>query len=100
MLNIPEKIQVFGQTIDVELTTTPQEIPGKGIVLGSYTPSKAKIVLFHNPNKPEVAASNFIHETIEAIDCLGDLQMNHTQISTLSSALHQVFDNISYAEAA
>lgn len=91
MIRIPNKIRVFGQSIDVSLTRTPEEIPGKGVVLGRYTPKDQKIVLYDNPTKPDIAASNFIHETIEAIDCLGDLQMNHTQISTLSSALHQVF---------
>ena len=102
MLRIPSNIHVFGQKIDVSLTDTPEEIPGKGVILGRYTPKDQTIVLYNNPSKPEVAASNFIHETIEAIDCLGDLQMNHTQISTLSSALHQVFGDLlpSYAEAA
>lgn len=101
MLRIPNKIQVFGQSIDIALTRTPEEIPGKGVVLGRYTPKDQKIVLYDNPTKPDVAASNFIHETIEAIDCLGDLQMNHTQISTLSSALHQVFGSLfpTYEEA-
>ena len=103
MLSIPREIQVFGQKIDIALTTIPEEIPGKGIVLGRYTPSKQEIVLYNNPDKPEIATSNFIHETIEAIDCLGDLQLNHTQISTLSSAFHQVLSNITlcpeYAEA-
>lgn len=94
MLRIPNKIHVFGQKIDVSLTSTPEEIPGKGVILGRYTPKDQTIVLYNNPSKPEVAASNFIHETIEAIDCLGDLQMNHTQISTLSSALHQVFGDL------
>lgn len=94
MIRIPNKIRVFGQSIDVSLTRTPEEIPGKGVVLGRYTPKDQKIVLYDNPTKPDIAVSNFIHETIEAIDCLGDLQMNHTQISTLSSALHQVFGDL------
>lgn len=94
MIKIPNRIRVFGQDIDVQLTTTPEVIPNKGIVLGRYTPSAQTIVLYNNLDKPSIAVSNFIHETIEAIDCLGDLQLNHTQISTLSSALHQVVDTL------
>lgn len=102
-MKIPSTIFVFGHAIDVRKVSVPEEIPGIGTILGRYVPSKQEITLFDNPDKPSVAESNFIHEAIEAIDVLGDLKLNHTQISTLSSALHQVFTDVlaeDYAEAA
>lgn len=98
-MKIPTNITVFGQNIDVTLVDTPEVLPNIGQILGRYTPSKQEITLYNNKDKPSIAQSNFIHETIEAIDLLGDLKLNHTQISTLSSALHQVFQDV-YAEAA
>lgn len=98
-MKIPSNINVFGQNIDVTLVDTPEVLPNVGQILGRYTPAKQEITLYHNKDKPGIAQSNFIHETIEAIDLLGDLKLNHTQISTLSSALHQVLQDV-YAEAA
>lgn len=98
-MKIPSSINVFGQQIDISLVNVPETVPNVGQILGRYTPSKQEIILYHNEAKPSIAQSNFIHETIEAIDLLGDLKLNHTQISTLSSALHQVLTDV-YAKAA
>lgn len=106
-MKIPNRIQLYGQDINVNLTTTPEIIPGKGRVLGRYDPAVQEITLFYNERKPCVTEANYIHEVIEAIDTLGDLQLNHTQISALASSLHQVLmtqefdeDEYTYAEAA
>lgn len=101
-MKIPNRIQLYGQDIDVNLTTTPEIIPGQGRVLGRYDPAMQQITLFHNEEKPCIAEANYIHEVIEAIDTLGDLKLNHTQISALASSLHQVLktQEFDYAEAA
>ena len=35
--------------------------------------------------------TNFIHEVIEAVNSLGDLKLNHTQITSLAGDLYQAF---------
>lgn len=101
-MKIPNRIKLYGQDIDINLTTTPEVIPGKGRILGRYDPAVQEITLYNNTEKPCVAEANYIHEVIEAIDVLGDLQLNHTQISALASSLHQVFttQEFEYEEAA
>lgn len=98
-MKIPKVIKLYGQEIDINLTSTPEVIPNVGRVLGRYDPAQQKITLYHNEDKPTVAESNFIHEVIEVADTLGDLQLNHTQISALASSIHQVLTDM-YAEAA
>lgn len=98
-MKIPNRIQLYGQEIDINLTSTPEVIPGVGRVLGRYDPAVQQITLFNNEEKPCVAEANYIHEVIEAIDTLGDLKLNHTQISALASSLHQVLKTQEYEYA-
>lgn len=91
----PKQVSVFGHIVDVKVFSDPLEVvqdstsERTGYVLGMYDPNTTTISVTDVPDKPAVSGSNFIHELIEAIDCHGDLNLTHTQISTLSSALYQ-----------
>lgn len=87
----PNSLTIFGHDIDVKVFSDPIEVVGGDVVMAQYDPQTTTISLMHNPDKPAVGGSNFIHEVIEAADCHGDLQLTHTQISTLASALYQAF---------
>lgn len=101
-MNIPTSVKLCGHDIDVILLDTPEMYPGVGRILGRYDPAIQQILLYNNPEKPSIAESNFVHEVIEAVDKMNDLKLNHTQISTLASSLHQILTTreYDYAEAA
>lgn len=92
-MNYPSSLNVFGHHVDVKIFSDPIEVVEAGgntdIVLAQYDPQTTTISLMHVPDKPAVGGSNLLHEIIEAIDVHGDLQLNHTQISTLASGLYQ-----------
>ena len=92
-MNYPSSLNVFGHHVDVKIFSDPIEVVEAGgntdIVLAQYDPQTTTISLMHVPDKPAVGGSNLLHEIIEAIDVHGDLQLNHTQISTLASGLFQ-----------
>ena len=92
-MNYPSSLNVFGHHVDVKIFSDPIEVVEAGgntdVVLAQYDPQTTTISLMHVPDKPAVGGSNLLHEIIEAIDVHGDLQLNHTQISTLASGLYQ-----------
>ena len=92
-MNYPSSLNVFGHHVDVKIFSDPIEVVEAGgntdVVLAQYDPQTTTISLMHVPDKPAVGGSNLLHEIIEAIDIHGDLQLNHTQISTLASGLYQ-----------
>ena len=94
-MNYPSSLNVFGHHVDVKIFSDPIEVVEAGgntdVVLAQYDPQTTTISLMHVPDKPGIGGSNFIQEVIEAIDVHGDLQLNHTQISTLASGLYQAF---------
>lgn len=95
-MNYPKKVCIFGHDIDVIIQDKPFSATQLSedktdYIMAYYDPTKTQIGIFHNPDKPAIGGSNFYHEVIEAIDKHGDLQLNHTQISTLASCMYQVF---------
>lgn len=60
-------------------------------VLGQFVVKENVIKTWHDDSIADVCGTCFVHETIEAIDSIGDLKLNHTQITTLASALYQAF---------
>lgn len=62
-------------------------------VLGHYIPYENKIRCFvsDEPHLVGTLETNFIHEVIEAVNSLGDLKLNHTQITSLAGDLYQAF---------
>ncbi len=103
----PKQVHVCGHNIDVAIQNTPiasgemiQNQDGtfqQAMYLGRYDPSNLEIRIYHNSDKPSVGECNFMHEVIEAIDCHADLKLDHTQISTLSSMLYQVWKDMPMA---
>jgi hypothetical protein len=63
-------------------------------VLGQYLVRENRIKNWHSTDASlqQVCETSFVHETIEAIDSIMDLKLNHTQITTLASSLYQAFN--------
>ena len=107
-MKLPDYIRVLGRRISVIPQPTPiapagTDVDGEELfITGQYDPLNDTIKVYDAPGLPTIAGHNFVHEVIEAIDRHGDLKMNHTQISTLSSALYAAFSDsgVSFAEAA
>ena len=58
------------------------------VTLGHYIPMDNEISIF--VTKPEVQRAVLVHEIVEAVDHLCDLGLNHTQITTLGTAINQL----------
>lgn len=80
-------------------------------VFGQYVVKDNVLKTWHSDKIPDVCGTCFVHETIEAIDSIGDLKLNHTQITSLASMLYQAFtsggvdfskksESVTYANAA
>ena len=64
--------------------------------IGEYRTNESKIRHYVNDSTEKtrtLCASNFVHETLEAIDAICDLKLNHTQISTLAASLYSAFSS-------
>lgn len=66
-------------------------MPYNCYVMGAYEPLFDLITLRNTGSNDEAVGTNFVHETIEAANCICDLQLNHTQISALGTMLYQAF---------
>jgi len=107
-MRYPTNVNVMGRHIDVHIVDKPIGVAGENdkgeelYITGQYDPLTDTIKVFHMDDKPSIGGHNFVHEIIEAINSHGDLQMNHTQISTVASALYNTFTNagVSFAMAA
>ncbi len=89
MQTYPEEIKIFSNTVDIHVLDKPLNVNGN-LARGYFNTDENAIYLWHNPLKPNVGFTVLIHEMIEAANCYGDLQMNHTQISTISEVLSQM----------
>ena len=78
--------------------TQPQD---NTYVFGQFLVKDNTLKTWHNDDISDVCGTCFVHETIEAIDSIGDLKLNHTQITTLASLLYQAFSSgaVSFGEA-
>lgn len=76
--------------------------PMDAYVMGCYSVLDDLITLRVTDTNTEAAGTNFVHETVEAVNSICDLQLDHTQITTLSTVLYQAFSSggVSFAEAA
>lgn len=79
-------------------TTTGQSCPCCGItaiqptgqhVYGTYNILDNKITIC--TSSEQIGGLNLVHETIEGINDICDLNMDHTQISTLGAMLYKAF---------
>lgn len=104
-MKIPNSVTVFNIPIEVKAMPGPFEVKalsGRTVFAsGHYTTWDSTIKYAHNENNTAQAATYFLHEVIEAINHNGDLGMNHTQITSLASALRPVVEQIvEYSQAA
>lgn len=83
-MKIPNKIDIGGQEISVELGDIAY-----ANALGLFSSDDQTIVLA-NDQKECVVASTLVHEILEAINAIYNLEMNHNQIQIASQALFQV----------
>ena len=76
-------------------------------VLGQFAVKENAITNWHNeeylksfPHVREVCETSFVHETVEAINSIGDLHLPHQTITTLASMLYQAFSTggVDFAE--
>lgn len=76
--------------------------PMEAYVMGCYSVLDDLITLRVTETNTEAAGTNFVHETVEAVNSICDLQLDHTQITTLSTVLYQAFSSggVNFAEAA
>jgi len=102
--NIPDFIIIGAHKIDVIATTADEfdkwwwegkDKPKAGDdeefeVIGSYSHGENKIRLWTKLLGTRKAAT-LLHEIVEAISWQNDLEMNHTQISTLAESLLTLF---------
>jgi len=82
-MNIPETLKIGGQT--VEIIKSEWSVDRMG---ASHMPPN-KIYINETLCK-EQKFSTLLHETLEYINDCCDLQLNHSQISTLETMLYQV----------
>lgn len=108
-MKFPKDIVVMGRQIDVFILDEPIGVTGEKddngeqcYITGQYNPLDDTIKVYNIDDRPTIGGHNFVHEVIEAVNSHGDLQLNHTQISTLASTLYDTFSraSLSFAEAA
>jgi len=85
-MNIPDSIKIAGHTISVEKVsamdcTSP----------GEYNNFMQRIQLREDSQSPQDQQDEaFLHEIIEAIKALNNLEIDHTHLTVLSENLYQI----------
>ena len=102
-MRYPEQMQIGGNTIPVEVVSEPNKQVGPhAYVIGEYHPLSRKIKIYHTEKHLKMCGENFVHETIEAVNGLYDLNLPHQTITTLATALFQAYStgNVSFEQEA
>lgn len=97
------KTQIFGHPICVRVSSKPfgeESVDATHVdrTVGYFHPNSNEIGVFYDKDRPDNFGATLIHEYIEAVDSYCDLKLNHTQISTLASGLHQAMSSIRIGE--
>lgn len=88
-MNIPSSVKVGGHRIHVK-KVSPSEINGPG----EYSNFYRLIRLEDDPDIPESAqAEVFMHELLECVKVLNNLQLDHTVLTVLSEGLFSIIRN-------
>lgn len=98
-MQYPEQMQIGGNTIPVQVLSEPiRQVSATAYVIGEYHPLTREIKIFHTDDNPKMCGENFVHETIEAVNGLYDLNLEHQTITTLATALYQAYSsgNVSF----
>ena len=100
-MKYPEKMQIGGNIIPVEVLAEPvRQVGPHSYVIGEYHPLTRAMKIYHTNNNIRMCGENFVHETIEAINALYDLNLSHQTITTLATALYQAYStgNVNFCE--
>lgn len=100
-MRYPEQMQIGGNTIPVEVVSEPiRQVGPQAYVIGEYHPLSRKIKIYHTEKNIKMCGENFVHETIEAVNGLYDLNLPHQTITTLATALYQAYStgNVSFTD--
>lgn len=83
---IPDKIRIGGYDVEVKMV---DNLVNDRQHLGEYFPRTQEIHIDQAQTKQSMQET-FIHEIIEAIKSIYDLEMEHSVLTLLSTCLHQV----------
>ena len=87
-MNIPEKLKIIGKTYDVQMGATIATDEGY-VCLGRHRGGLNSIQI--NPGYPQQTQdSTLLHEILEAINNNFEMELKHSQITTLEETLYQV----------
>lgn len=93
-MRYPDKMQIGGNTIPVEVLDAPiRQVGPTSYVIGEYHPLTRAIKIYHTEKNIKMSGENFVHETIEAVNGLYDLDLPHQTITTLATALYQAYSS-------
>ena len=91
-MKYPSAMQIGGNHVSVTVVDEPIKQTGPmSYIIGSYSPLSRGMVCYHNDDLIDTCGENFTHETVEAINSLYDLKLDHQTITTLATALYQAF---------
>ena len=91
MLNYPNAIRVGGTSYDFVLYPTPLEHPrdANTRLNGRTMHDELMMVVYDNPHSPARTEQIFLHEVLEGINNVYELELPHTTLATLAVAWHQ-----------
>lgn len=84
---IPEKINICGREVDIDRCYY-SDIATSGCY-NNWT-SKIKLATKDVDGSRDLLEETLLHEILEAINIMNDLQLDHTTLSTISQAYYQV----------
>ena len=91
-MKYPEQMQIGGNTVTVEVLSQPiRQVAKNQFVIGEYHPLDRTMKCYHSEAHKDTCGESFVHETVEAIDALYDLNLPHQTITTLATALYQAY---------
>ncbi len=86
---IPKNLKIGG--LNFEIVVEPHRRRDHGVdTTASENCKYQKIWVDSEAQKEDGMMDDLLHEIVEAINCLYDLELNHQTITTLAEALHQV----------
>lgn len=88
-MKIPDKINICGQIISVVID---DKLLSHHSDIGQYHKIRNEITIDSNINQ-DTKESVFIHEIVEAICFMNDIELEHQTISTISNQLYQVLSD-------
>jgi len=96
-MKIPKKINILGTVYKVYFAKSIRkaikkyEPPAKDVEMVGYCSTKYSVIIISKDLSEQTKETVFIHEILEAINDVLDLDMKHDNIDRLEVALYQVF---------